>query len=172
VHHGVQVSGTLLDAAGQPVADRPVAVRVHVPGSHTWQRAAVRRTDSTGSVEAELDDLSQNTVVVLGAGHHVHSSPMRIVVQPVLTVSETPGTDGASYVVTVSADGGRPGDEVDIVKKTHDGQVVVGQAVLDGSGSATFSVPAPNRQRSFVVRLPATKAHGLASERFVLQPLS
>lgn len=171
VHHGVQVSGTLLDADGNPVVDSPVVVRVHLSGAAGWQREAVRRTDSSGSIQAYLDDLTENTVVVLGAGHHVHSTPLRIVVRPVLTVSAAPATDGTSYLVTVSADGGQPGDAVSIVKKTPDGWVVVGQATLDDNATASFSIPAPKHKRGFVVQLPATKAHAISSDRFVLEPL-
>ena len=171
VHHGVRITGTLLDAAGQPVADRRVVVRVHDAGVSGWQRAAVRRTDSSGSIQAWLPDLSQNTVVMLGAGHGVHSAPVRIVVRPVLSVSSTPSSDGTSYVVTVKADGGDPGDVIDLLKHTASGWEQVGAATLDDSKTATFSVPAPKRQRGYVLRLPATKIHGESATRIVLQPL-
>lgn len=172
VHDSVRISGTLLDASGQPVADRRVVIRVHQAGTDGWERAAARRTDANGSVQARLDDLTQNTVVVLGAGHGVHSSPLRIVVEPTLSTTVTPGADGSSYVITVTADGGRPGDVVNLVRHTSSGWEQVGQAQLDSSGSASFSVPAPKRQRGYVVRLPATNMHGAAATRIVLQPLS
>jgi len=172
VHQNVRITGTLYDASGQPVPDQRVVIRVRHAGTAGWQRAAVRRTDSDGSVRARLDDLMQNTVVVLGAGHGVHSSPLQIVVRPVLSASSTPSTDGTSYVVTVTADGGQPGDIVDLMKHTASGWERVGEAQLDGSASASFSVPAPKRQHGYVLRLPATDVHGAAATRIVLQPLS
>lgn len=170
VHADVRITGTLYDAAGQPVPDHRVVVRVHSAGGSGWQDAAVRRTAADGSVRGRLDDMTQNTVVVLGAGHGVKSSPLRIVVRPTLTASATPTADGASYVVTVSADGGDPGDVVDLFEHTANGWQQVGAAQLDDSTSASFSVPAPKRQRGYVLRLPVTNVHGNAATRIVLQP--
>jgi hypothetical protein len=171
VHQNVLVSGTLVDAAGQPVADQRVAVRTHVPGTTGWQRVAVRRTTDDGSVRARLADLTENRVVVLGAGHGVHSSPLRIVVRPALSVSVTQSSDGTSYIVTVTADGGDAGDRVNVLKHTPQGWTPVGQSQLDSSSSASFAIGAPRQQKRYVVRLPATQPHGAAQARFVLQPL-
>jgi hypothetical protein len=172
VHADVDVSGTLLDADGQPVPDHRVVIRVHRPGTQGWERMAADRTDANGSVQGQLADLTQNTVVAFDAGHRVHSSPLRIVVRPSLSVSVTPAADGTSYVVTVTADAGQPGDVINLVKHTPNGWEQVGQAQLDGSSSASFSVPAPKRQRGYVLRLPATNLHGVAATRIVLQPRS
>jgi hypothetical protein len=172
VHHGVQISGVLLDAAGQPVADHRVVVRVHIPGTPGWQQAAIRNTAADGSVQAFLGDLTANRVIVLGAGDGVHSSPLRIVVHPALSVSVAPSSDGTSFVVTVSADGGDPGDLVTVLKHAPQGWQQVGQAQLDGSSSASFAVPAPRHHKRFVVRLRATRTHGFAAARFVLPPTS
>lgn len=171
VHADVDVSGTLLDASGQPVPGRRVVIRVHRPGTSGWERTAARRTDANGSVQAELDDLVQNTVVVLGAGHGVHSDPVRIVVRPGLSTSVTPAADGTSYLVTVTADGAQPGDVVNLLRQTHNGWEQVGQATLDGSASASFSVPAPKHQHGYVLRLAPTKLHGVSATRIVLRPL-
>lgn len=171
VHDSVGISGTLYDAAGQPVPNHRVVVRVHQAGATGWQRAAVRRTDANGAIRGRLDDLTVNTIVVLGAGHEVHSSPVHIVVRPTLSASATPSSDGTSYIVTVTADGGQAGDVIDLLKHTASGWEQVGEATLDSSETATFSVPAPKRQRGYVLRLPATKVHGEAGTRIVLQPL-
>ena len=170
VHGDVQVNGTLLDADGQPVADHRVVVRSHVPGITGWDRAAIRRTDSNGHVDASLDDLRDNRVVVLGAGNGVHSDPLRIVVKPALSVSESPSADGTSYIVTVSADGGDPGDMLTLLRRSPSGWTQIGQAQLDASSSASFSVPVPDRRQAYVVRLHATRQHGAADTRFVLRP--
>lgn len=171
VHGNVDISGTLVDADGQPVADRQVSIRLHHVGAAGWVKLDVRRTDANGSMQYEVDDLTQNTVLMLGAGHGVHSAPVRIVVKPALTASVTPAADGTSYVVTVTADGGQPGDVVDLVRHTPSGWVQVGQSQLDSSSSASFSVPAPKRAHGYVLRLPATKLHGASASRIVLQPL-
>jgi hypothetical protein len=172
VHDGVQISGTLLDADGQPVADHRVLVRVRVPGSRQWDRAAVTRTDANGSIEASLSDLTTNKIVVLAAGSGVHSAPLRIVVKPVLSVSVTRSSDGTSYVVTVSADGGNPGDAITLLRHTPGGWQQAGHAQLDGSSSASFAVQTPQHRKRYLVRLPATSLHAAAVARLVLPPRS
>lgn len=171
VHGNVDIGGTLVDADGQPVPDHQVAIRVHRAGTPGWVKVDVRRTDANGTVQYEAEDLTQNTALMLGAGHGVHSTPVRVVVRPALTASVTPAADGTSYVVTVTADGGQPGDVVDLIRHTPSGWVQVGQSQLDSSDSASFSVPAPKRARGYVLRLPATKLHGVAATRVVLKPL-
>jgi hypothetical protein len=143
-----------------------------VPGTPGWTRVATKRTAEDGSVTFWLGDLTENRVVVIGAGHRVHSQGLRIVVRPRLSVSVTPSSDGTSYVVTVAADGGNPGDTVNVLKRAPHGWVRVGQAQLDGTSSASFAVGAPRHQKRFAVRLAATRVHGMAQSRFVLQPPS
>ena len=172
VHHGVQVSGQLLDAAGQPVADHRVVVRVHVAGTTGWQRVAVRRTSSTGTVQAWLGSLSHDELVVLGAGNNVHSATQRVVVVPVLSVSVAQNAAGTGYVVTVAADGGDSEDLVNLLKHTPSGWQRIGQSHLDGTGQVSFAVPAPQRKHSYVVRLPATKLHGYSQKQFTLLPIA
>jgi hypothetical protein len=172
VHDTVQISGTLLDADGQPIADHRVAVRVHVPGSAQWERAAVVQTDSNGDVESSLTDLTTNEVVLLAAGQGVHSAAQRIIVKPSLSVSVSRSADGTSYVVTVSADGGDSGDVVRLLKHVPHGWQQAGQAQLDGSSAASFDVPAPKQRHRYLVRLAATKLHGAAVARLMLAPMS
>jgi hypothetical protein len=172
VHKAVQVSGTLLDAAGQPVADHRVVIRVHLVGATGWQQAGVRRTGADGTVHAWLGNLTRNELVVLGAGNNVHSPAQRVVVVPTLAVSVATSADGSGYVVTVAADGGVAGDLVNLLKHTPSGWQRVGQSHLDGSAQVSFAVPAPKTKRSYVVRLPATKQHGYGQKQFTLSPLS
>jgi hypothetical protein len=172
VHQGAQVSGTLVDANGQPIANHRVVVRSRIPGASGWDQEAVRETDSSGNVQAYLPDLTENHVVVLGAGGGVHSGPLRIIVRPSLAVSVAPSADGTSYVITVSADGGNPGDYVNLLKHTPGGWQHVGQAQLDGSSSASFVVQPPQKSKRYVVRLPATNVHALAVARVTIQPMS
>ena len=170
VHEGVQISGTLLDADGQPVSNHQVVVRTHVPGTPGWQRTTVLQTDASGSVQTSLSDLTDNHVVVLGAGNGVHSDPLRILVRPALSVQITPSADGTSYVVTVTADGGDPGDVLTLLKRTPSGWMQIGEAQLDDSSSASFSVPAPGRRQAYVVRLKETRQHTATADRFMLSP--
>jgi hypothetical protein len=172
VGHGVQVSGTLVDAAGHPVPDHRIAFRVLVAGGAGWQVAAVRRTASDGTVHVWLGNLSRNETVTLGAGNQVHTGPQKILVLPLLSVSVAQSADGTGYVVTVSANGGEQGDVVNLFKHTPNGWQRVGQSSLDGSSSVSFAVPAPKMKKAFQVRLPATKLHGYAQAAFSLQPLS
>lgn len=170
VHDSVQISGTLLDADGQPVADHRVVVRVHVPGTTGATRAVITETDSDGNVSASLSDLTTNRVFVLGAGDGVHSKPLRVIVKPVLSVSASPSSDGTSYIVTVTANGGQTGDVCTLLKHTPQGWQQVGQAQLDGASSASFAVQTPPQHKRFVVRLAATKLHAAAAARLVLPP--
>jgi len=172
VHRGVQVSGTLLDAAGQPVPNHRVVIRVHLVGTTGWQQAAVRRTAADGTVNAWLAGITRNELVVLGAGNNVHTPTQRIVVVPVLSLSVARSADGTGYVVTVAADGGTSGDLVNLLKHTPTGWQRIGQSHLDASGQVSFAVPAPRAKRSYEIRLPATKRHGYSQKRFTLSPLS
>jgi len=170
VHDDVQVTGTLLDARGEPVADHRVVVRVHVPGTRGATRAAIVETDANGDVSASLTDLTSDKVVVLAAGNRVHSQALRIVVKPTLSVAVSPSADGTSYIVTVTADGGQANDVCTLLKRTPQGWQQVGQAQLDSSSSASFAVQAPRHPKRFVVRLPATSLHAGAAARLRLTP--
>jgi hypothetical protein len=126
-------------------------------------------TGANGSVELTTPPLAHTVRLRLVAGQGVHSAPVRVVVMP--TLSASTAVQGSSYVVSVTADGGDPGDNVTLQRRTAAGWIDVATAALDTTGGAMFTVPAPpKRTVRYRLLLPRTQAHGFAMARFVTPP--
>jgi len=148
------ITGQVTAADGTPVADRQVVLQQRGPGG--WRRIAVARTAADGSVSVSTGAAQRTTTYRLRAGK-VRSATWRLVVQPTLTA--TARTAGRSAVVTATASGGQPGDQVRLLTRRNGTLVQEGWAALDSGGQARFEIAAPKRDRVYVVQLPATRAH-------------
>jgi hypothetical protein len=99
----------------------------------------------------------------------VHSDVWRVVLVPTVTASATHVGDGVDVVAAVV--GGREGDPTALLRQGRDRLLLVARGRLDAGGHVTFRIPARDRRTAYVVRLPATRAHGPGRARVVVVPL-
>jgi hypothetical protein len=164
------VNGQLRAADGSPVAGHRIVLAEHLVGERGWHRVGgPLETSASGQVTFSVPAVQHNLRLVLRAGKHVHSTPQQVVVIPIINVRVAPTSSGAqSTTVTVSVEGGEPGDVVTI-RRLGTGSGV--QGTLDGSLTATFTVPVSQQRvihyRAFV---PRTKAHGAHALAFYVPP--
>jgi hypothetical protein len=89
----------------------------------------------------------------------LHSEPWRVSMHPLLSVSSGSGDAESSAVIATSADGGQPGDHVQLLTR-QDGQwVAIGEGILDPDGSVQFKVTPSKRHTKYVVVLQPTASH-------------
>ena len=123
-----------------------------------WRRVTEAKSGTDGSVAMATGPI-QRTTDVRFVATKVRSAPWRLVVQPSMSASAQPNS------VTASANGAQPGDQVLLLAR-RDGQLVQeAEARLDGSGNVRFAVPTSKVDQWYVVRLPATVAHGSTQAR-------
>ena len=91
---------------------------------------------------------------------------VRVVVAP--SLAAVARNDGAVTTITVTAQGGRPGEVVVAYRRQGNQLVKVGSAALDERGAAVITVPTPRRTARFVLRLPATGQHGRGQTTLVV----
>ncbi|HVV77452.1 MAG TPA: hypothetical protein VHC43_15610 [Mycobacteriales bacterium] len=158
----VTVEGSLTAADGSPVANHRVVLTERPAGEH-WQRVGTPvRTSASGEAAFTIPSLERNARLTLRAGRHVHSTPVRVVVIPVIALTVAPTAPGAtSTTVSLQVRGAQPGDVV-LVRHRGGSQ----QATLDGALRASFTVPVSQTQvihyRAVVSRTKAHAAHALA----------
>jgi hypothetical protein len=166
VHQQVVLSGRLTrgDAA---LGGRTVYAAELPAGASTWRRVAEGRTSSDGTVALTVPALTSNVRLRLVTGQGVTSRQVGVVVVPKLTTS--PARSGNDLVVTVTADGGRPGDAMRLFRRDGDAWTLVSSTALGSDGTAQFTVPGPADTRvRYQVRLPATGVHGASFVEFVV----
>jgi hypothetical protein len=169
VNGTVSIEGQLATSGGAPVVDRRVWLIERLAGQQAATEVAMDVTGSDGSVDLSTPPLTHSVRLHLVVGQGVHSAAVRVVVTP--TISASTAVQGSSYVVSVTTDGGDPGDNVTLQRRTVAGWVSVATAQLNTTGGAMFSVPVPaKRTQRYRLLLPRTQAHGFATTRFVTPP--
>ena len=167
IHQGLQLRG-VLSRNGQPAADVPVRAVLRAAGDASWRQVAVGRTGPDGSIQLHLTGLVQDVRLRLEA-RGVVSPAIGVVVVPALTVDVAAA--GSRYDVTVSADGGRPGDQVVLLRYNGTSWVRVASHQLGSQDRTRFAVPRPATDPvRYRVRLVATDVHGPAVAVFTAQP--
>jgi hypothetical protein len=164
------VNGHLASADGTPVAGRRVILLERLAGEPGWRRLGTPvETSASGAVTFSVPAVQHNVRLVLRARPHLRSAVQEVVVTPVIHVQVAPSARGASSTaVTVSVTGGEPGD---VVVVRQEGASSGQRGTLDGSLSATFTVPVS--QHSVIhyrVLVPRTKAHAAHSLPFYVPP--
>jgi hypothetical protein len=165
VHSAVVLSGRLSrgDAA---LAGRKVYAAEYVVGQSGWRRVASGQTGSDGTVALTVPALTGNVRLRLVTGGGVTSQQLIVSVVPKLSVSLT--RDQGQRVATVTADGGRAGDGLVLLRRDGDTWTrIASTSLADGTGQ--FTVPGPGQTRVlYRVRLPATARHTAAFVEFVV----
>lgn len=150
------VSGQVVGSDGAPMSG--VRVVLQQNSGDGWRRVTEAKSGSDGSVAMATGPIQRTTDVRFVAAK-VRSAAWRLTVQPSMSASSQPNS------VTASAHGAQPGDQVVLLAR-RDGQLVQeSESQLDGSGSVRFTVPASEVDQWYVVRLPATAAHGSTQAR-------
>jgi hypothetical protein len=170
VNDTVAVIGRLANPSGAPMANQRVWLIERVRGQTTSSEIASGLTRADGSVELTTPPLAQSARLHLVAGQGIRSAAVAVVVVP--TVSASLVAEGSTYTVTVTTDGGDPGDAVTLQRRTANGWTAVATAQLDASATANFSIPVPpKRALRYRVVLPRTPAHAAAITSFSAPPL-
>jgi hypothetical protein len=89
----------------------------------------------------------------------VHSARWRVVLAPTLRGAVTAGDPA---VISVTAQGGRTGDTVTLLRRVDGRLVLVMRTSLAADATAQFRVAPGRRITRYVARLLATDAHGPA----------
>jgi hypothetical protein len=165
---GVEITGSVTDANGQPVVGHQVSAYAQLGGGAT-QWLAVASSGADGSVDFQTPGFSQNVTIVLRAGDGVHSAGVRVVVVPTLSasVAQTDAQDG----VSIAAQGAQVGDGLSVYEHEQGGWVLVDSLSLDSSQSAAFdTTPDPKKVVHYRAVLSGTHAHAGATVLFVTEP--
>jgi hypothetical protein len=166
VHSEVVLSGRLTRGT-EGLPGRQVYAAELVAGESTWRRVASGRTGSDGSVALTVPALTSNVRLRLVTGKGVTSAQVPIYVVPKLTKSVA--RSGTDRVVTVNADGGRPGDALKLLRRDGTAWTPIASTALSSESSGQFTVPGPGpTQVRYRVRLPATKQHAASYVEFVV----
>jgi hypothetical protein len=164
VHGRVLLSGRLTRGT-EGVPGRVVYAAELVAGQSTWRRVASGQTGSDGSVALTIPPLTTNVRLRLVTAQGVVSAQRQVAVVPKLTT--TGARSGGDRIVTVSADGGRPGDTLTLLRRDGDTWTTTGSTTLDGDGKGQFVVPGPGATAvRYRVRLPATGQHAASFVEF------
>jgi hypothetical protein len=164
VHQQVVLSGRLSRGA-DALPGRQVYAAELVAGESAWRRVASGTTGSDGSISLTVPALTANVRLRLVTGQGVTSRQLPVSVVPRLTHSVI--RSGNQRVVTVAADGGDPGDVLNLLRRDGAAWTRIGSTSLDTQSSGQFTVPGPGPTRvRYQVRLPATSQHAASLVEF------
>ncbi|HWB65704.1 MAG TPA: hypothetical protein VG708_02595 [Mycobacteriales bacterium] len=165
----VTVSGQVLSRFGQPVIGRRVGLIARSAAAPGWTRLAQERTADDGTVTFTVPAVDQSTALRLRTGRRVRSEIARVVVQP--TVAVSPTLAGSTYTIGVTTTGAQPGDGILVRRHARGRWIVVAHAQLAADGTASLSLPAPQRHGvRYRLWLEKSHWHGAATTRFTLPP--
>jgi hypothetical protein len=166
VHSQVVVSGRLT-RGDTALPGRDVYAAELPAGESTWLRVAGGKTATDGSVSLTVPALTSNVRLRLVTGQGVTSPAVAVAVVPKLTTSAA--RSGNDRVVSVTADGGRPGDVLKLFRRDGTAWTQIGSTTLGDQSTAQFTVPRPGADRvRYRVRLPATRRHAASFVEFVV----
>ncbi len=125
-----------------------------------WTPVGHGRTDADGSITLTAPSLQRTCRFRLLAGQGsgaVRSVPWRVAMHPLVTADVSASKKEAT--ITVTALGGFGGDDITLATRRDGRLLIVGQARLDASGSASFVVTPDQRRTSYSLVLEPTKRH-------------
>jgi hypothetical protein len=165
----VTVFGHLATASGDPITGQDVWLLEATAGQSGVAEVDHGTTGADGSVTLTTPSLAHTVRLRLVTRDKVHSAPITVIVEPTLSVATTP--NGATTTIDVAANGGDPGDVIDIVVWRDGGWQPFASSQLDGSGRASFGAPTPTGESDhYRAILPRTAAHGYAATPFAVHP--
>ncbi len=166
----VMVRGLVRAAGGAPLPGHEVVLQVRGPDG--WSALGSATSDAFGTVAIPTPAAQRTAVYRLRAGPAT-SGRWRVVLVPALTATVTPGqTEGQPTGIAVTTLGGQAGDTLVLLRRVDGDLVPVLQTQLDSAGAAQFQVSPGKRTTAYVVRLPATNAHGAAHVPVAVPPAS
>jgi hypothetical protein len=166
VHTQVILSGRL-SRGGTALPGRVVYAAELPAGASTWRRVANARTASDGTISLTVPALTTNVRLRLVTAQGVTSTQLPVAVVPKLTT--TAARSGNDRVVTVTADGGRPGDVLKLFRRDGATWTPIASTTLGSGSTGQFTVPGPAATRvRYLVRLPATARHAVSFVEFVV----
>jgi hypothetical protein len=141
-----------------PTARQRVVLQEQV-GSR-WTSVSHGRTDADGSITLIAPSLQRTCRFRLLAGQGsgaVHSVPWRVTMHPLVTADVSASKSKATIDVTTF--GAFGGDEITLATRRNGRLLIVSQARVDASGSASFVVTPDQRRTSYNLVLEPTKRH-------------
>ena len=152
------MSGAVRAADGSGLAGR--VVHLQVRGPHRWFGVGSATTDASGTVAIATPTAGRTVRYRLRVGNGMHSAPWRVAMVPTLSATTRPDGTGADVVAT--AQGGRAGDRVLLLRRRGGRLVTVQHAALGADGTVAFQVTRHQRSTTYVVRLVGTRRHASA----------
>ena len=125
-----------------------------------WTPVVHGRTDADGSITLTAPWLQRTCRFRLLAGQGtgaVHSVPWRVAMQPQVTADVSASKKEATIDVTTL--GAVGGDDITLATRRDGRLLIVGQARLDASGSASFTVTPDHQRTTYNLVLEPTKRH-------------
>jgi hypothetical protein len=159
VGQSLTVSGVVRAGDGSPLPGRPVTLLVR--GAHRWRAVARTTTDPGGAVAFATPAARRTTAYRLRTANGVRSTAWRVVMVPTLSASAAPAA--TTVTLTATAQGGRAGDRVVLLRRVGDRLVRLRHGPLGTDGTITFVVPHRRLDTTYVVRLVGTRAHAPAT---------
>ena len=155
VGQSLTLSGVVRAADGSVLPGRRISLQVR--GPHRWRVVARAATDASGSVSFATPIARRTTAYRLRAVSGAHSVAWRLAMVPNLSATANPDT--TTVTLTATAQGGRAGDTVVLLRRKGDRLVRLRHGPLGADGTISFVVPHRRLDTSYVVRLVGTHAH-------------
>lgn len=158
----VGVKGTLLTAAGDPVADHRVFLQQRPHGTSQWQRVAAGRTRSDGTIVLRTPALARTVDVRMVTPQGLHTPAVKLTVLPHVSISVSQSPNGKRYVVTVTVKGAQAGDTVTLSRRADGSWSRISTKQLPDADpmTLTFNVAVPAADVHYRIRVVATAMHG------------
>ena len=159
---GVTIDGQLtMSNAGVP--GMTVMLLEHLAGQPGWHLAGTGQTNSDGNVAVTVAALTGNAAFRLRTASGVHSTNVRVVVTPVVTVVLTEGPAGLHDLLAVTTQYARAGNFVELQVQLPGGWTYLRAKRLTAAGTTRFALNGTRLQGDLVrVVLLATLRHGAA----------
>ncbi|WP_151083724.1 hypothetical protein [Nocardioides cynanchi] len=155
VGQSVTVSGVVRAADGSALPGRRVALQVR--GPQRWRVVARAATDDAGSVSFATPLARRTTAYRLRTVTGTHSPAWRLAMMPLFDA--TASTGATTVTLTATAQGGRAGDQVVLLRRSGARLVRLRHGPLGADGAVTFVVSHRRLDTTYVVRLRGTRVH-------------
>ena len=145
---------------GHGVSGVPVGLFEHAVGQPGRHLAATATTGTGGQAVLRVAGLTVNARFWLAGPHRAHSTPVRVIVVPAVSLSVTSGPHGRAVVLTARSPLARKGDAVVLQVRRGGSWQNLRTRLLSASGLTRFGVRRHAASRVYRVVLIATAAHG------------
>ncbi|MDX6197026.1 MAG: hypothetical protein QOJ79_177 [Actinomycetota bacterium] len=165
--HGQVVLAGRLTRGTEPLPGHTIYAAELPAGESTWRRVSSGQTGSDGTISLTVPPLTRNVRLRLVTAQGLVSRQVAVVVVPKLTA--TSARSGNERVVTIHADGGRPGDELVLLRRDGTAWTRIASSSLASDSTGQFVVPGPGAAPvHYLVRLVATARHTASLVQFAV----